>query len=88
MRTGTRKRTTKAVVRPSAEQAIRQEIEADRQQCQVGMGTIHAKLKHLEARQADTDDAGVMLTKLTSYDPQERMSGFFHKLRRTLQAQG
>ena len=84
MRTGTRKRTTKAVVRPSAEQATRQEIESRRHRCQVGMGTLHAKLKHLEARQADTEDAVVMLTKLTSDDPREQMRGFFHKLRRTL----
>ena len=75
-------------MRPSAVHAIRQEIEADRQRCQVGMGTLYAKLNHLEARQAETDDAVVMLTKLTSYDPEENMRGFFHKLRRKLQAQG
>jgi hypothetical protein len=67
MRTGTRKRTTKAAVRLSAEQAIRQEIEAVSHRWQVGMGTLHAKLKHLEARQSDTENAVVMLTKLTSY---------------------
>ena len=88
MRTGTRKRITKAVVRPSAEQAIRQEIEAVSHRCQVGMGTLHEKLKHLEARQADTEDALVMLTKLTSYDPREQMRGAFHQIRRMLKAQG
>ena len=88
MRTGTRKRTTKAAVRPSGEQAIRQEIEAVSHRCQVGMGTLHAKLKDLEARQADTEDAVLMLTKLTSHDPQEQTRGFFHQMRRSLRAEG
>jgi hypothetical protein len=88
MRTGTRKRTTKAVGSPAAEQAMRQEIEADRQRCQAGMGTLYARLNKLEARQADTEDAVAMLTKLTSDDPWENTSGFFHKLRRALRAEG
>ncbi len=74
--------------RPSTKQPIRQEIEAVRQRCQVGMGTLHAGLRNLEARQADTEDAVEMLTKLTSDDPHQRTSGFFHRLRRTLQAEG
>lgn len=74
--------------RPSTGQPIRQEIEAVRQRCQVGMGTLHARLSRLEARQADTEDAVVMLEKLTSDDPHQRTSGFFHQLRRTLQAEG
>ena len=88
MKTRTRKRATKEAVHPSAEQAIRQEIEAVRHRSQVGMETLHAKLSNVEARQADTEDAVLMLTKLTSYDPHERTSGFFHQLRRTLRAEG
>lgn len=75
-------------MRPSAEQAIRQEIEADRQRCRASIGTLHARLNNLEARQADTEDAVLMLTKLTSDDPWDKTSGFFHKLRRTLQERG
>jgi hypothetical protein len=74
--------------RSSTEQPIRQEIEAVRQRCQVGMGTLHARLSNLEARQADTEDAVVMLTKLTSDDPHQRTSGFFHKMRRALRSEG